>query len=327
MSHNIVSESVRRMLFLVPKLPKTVQFEITNKCNLACRMCPREALKVKFEHMPLAMFKKLVDKLKGVEEVILTGWGEPLYHPDIVEMVAYCKKKGFQTRFTTNGILLTEELMERLIKLGLDEIAFSVESVTPGKDEWGHINKSSLNNIEKLIKKRGKEGLPKITLQAMLQKGKKKDILDIVRWAGKKGVERVNLGRLYTRFNPGLEKPSLEEEKDIFNSAERLGNKLGVRVDSVQYGLFSGPLRFFYKRFKSLLHVRGKYCLKIFDYAYVNVEGMVTPCCLLPDNVMGDLNKQSLSDIWNGDKFNKRRKTPHPSCKDCDVMKIRRVVR
>lgn len=321
----MISEAVRRMFFIAPKLPRTVQFEITNQCNLACRMCPRNVLNVKFKHMELDLFKKLVDKLEGVEEVILTGWGEPLYHPDIVDMVKYCKKRGFETRFTTNGILMTENMMDEFIKAGLDEIAFSVETVKPVKDEWGHMNKSALMNIEKLIKKRGKRDLPRITIQAMLQKGRKQDILDLVRWAGKKGAERVNLGRLYTRFNPGLEKPSKDEEEDIFYSAEKLGNKLGVQVDCVQYGLFSGPSRFFYKRFKGLLHRGGKYCLKIYDYIYVNVDGRVTPCCLLPHNVMGDLKKQSLSAIWNGKVFRKRRENPHPSCKGCDVMKIRRV--
>jgi MoaA/NifB/PqqE/SkfB family radical SAM enzyme len=313
------------MLFLVPKLPRTVQFEITNKCNLACRMCPREALKVKFEHMPLAIFKRLVDKLDGVEEIILTGWGEPLYHPDIVEMVAYCKKKGFQTRFTTNGILLTEGLMDKLIKLGIDEITFSVESVRPGKDEWGHLNKSSLNNIEKLISKRKKDNLLKITLQAMLQKGKENDILEVIRWAGERGAERVNLGRLELRFNPELKRMSAEEEKKLFAKADKLAAEVGVQLDCVQYGLFSGVSRFFYKHLRHLLHRGGRYCLKIFDYAYVNVDGMVTPCCLLPHMVMGDLKKESLKGIWNGSRFKDFRKRESGFCKRCDVMRVRMV--
>jgi MoaA/NifB/PqqE/SkfB family radical SAM enzyme len=322
----MVSETVRRTFFIVPKLPKTVQFEITNRCNLACKMCPREFLKVKFKHMPLPMFKKMVDKLKGVEEVILTGWGEPLYHPDIVEMVKYCKSKGLAARFTTNGILLTERLMEDFIKVGLDEIAFSVETVRPhGKGEWGHMNRGALLNIEGLIRKKGVRIKPDITLQPMLQKGNKRNILDIIKWAGKHKIRRVNIGRLDTRFDPNLLRPTKKDEKDIFTSAERLGKSLGVQVDCVQYGLFSGISRAIYKRFKHLIHKRGKHCLKIFDYIYVNVDGMVTPCCLLPHDVMGDLKKRSLSAIWNSDKFRKRRNTPHPSCKNCDVMKIKMI--
>ena len=326
MVQNIVGETAGRMLFVVPKLPKTAQFEITNKCNLACKMCPREFLKVKFENMSFDDFKKMVDKLKGVKEIILTGWGEPLVHPDLLEMIRYCKEHGHEVRFTTNGLLLTQKLIDEIIDSDLDEIAFSVESIRPPKsDEWGHLNMSSLKNIQNLVKARGEDGHPKITLQAMLQKGAENDIRDIINWAAEHNIERVNLGRLDTRFDPNLKRMTVEEEKKLFGKADKLAAKLGVQLDCIQYGLFSGIPRRFYKSFKSLLHRRGKFCLKIYDYIYINVHGKVTPCCLLPLDVVGDLKKESLDDIWNGQKFKKRRHTPHPSCADCDVMKIRMI--
>ena len=43
--------------------------------------------------------------------IALVG-GEPLMHPDVVEIVRYCRELGFATSLTTNGFLLTRELLE-----------------------------------------------------------------------------------------------------------------------------------------------------------------------------------------------------------------------
>ncbi len=53
-------------------------------------------------------------------------------HPDIVELVRYAKSLGFdRVSMSTNGFLLTLELLADLEKAGLDQLQISVDRMTP----------------------------------------------------------------------------------------------------------------------------------------------------------------------------------------------------
>jgi MoaA/NifB/PqqE/SkfB family radical SAM enzyme len=62
--------------------------------------------------------------------IALVG-GEPLVHPDIVELVRYCRELGFATSLTTNGFLLTRKLVAQLEDAGLQVMQISVDRMTP----------------------------------------------------------------------------------------------------------------------------------------------------------------------------------------------------
>jgi len=69
---NIILETLRRIFFIPSKLPKTVQIEVTNEYNLDCKICPRKFLNIEYKDMDFGLFKKVIDKLEGVQEIILT---------------------------------------------------------------------------------------------------------------------------------------------------------------------------------------------------------------------------------------------------------------
>ena len=62
--------------------------------------------------------------------IALVG-GEPLMHPDMVEIVRYCRELGFATSLTTNGFLLTRKLLQELEDAGLQVMQISVDRMTP----------------------------------------------------------------------------------------------------------------------------------------------------------------------------------------------------
>src|SRR4030095_15756293 len=66
----------------------------------------------------------------GPRRLPLVG-GEPLVHPDIVELVRYCRELGFATSLTTNGFLLTPKLVAELEDAGLQVMQISVDRMTP----------------------------------------------------------------------------------------------------------------------------------------------------------------------------------------------------
>jgi MoaA/NifB/PqqE/SkfB family radical SAM enzyme len=323
MKMDFLEEFFRRFFYLQPPLPYTAQIEVTNECNLACPMCPRIDLKVPIKSMTLGTYKKIVDKLEGVRELVLTGWGEPLFHKDIIKMIKYAKNKGFKVRLTTNGTLLTEDLQDELLSSEIDEITFSVDEVRKSNKSLGHPLIKQLENIERFTKKR-RDKKPKVTLQSTIHKGKEKNILDIIEFASRIGAERVNLMRLDIRFQK-LPRPTVKQEKRLLKKAEKLGKKLGVQIDFLPHVALNGIARFFYRNLVPFLYRFGKYCPKTLGYIYINVDGQATPCCSLPLWSVGNLLKEDLEKIWKGQKFQKFREHDFQRkiCGKCDVLEAR----
>jgi len=138
--------------------PFKVRIEPTNYCDMKCKICPQSSWENSSEkgYINLNLFREIIDKLKGkVEYCGLFLGGEPLIHPDIVEMVRIANAAQLRPYFHTNGLALTEKKSEQLIKAGLDYISFSFEGVNRKKYE--SVRKGTnydvvLNNISTFLR-------------------------------------------------------------------------------------------------------------------------------------------------------------------------------
>ena len=115
---------------LLDRKPLQCSFYVTDRCNLDCSYCT-EYDNAK-PHPALADLKRWLHKVRslGTMRIALVG-GEPLLHPDIVEIVRYCRELGFATSLTTNGFLLNRELIRELDAAGLEVMQISVDRMTP----------------------------------------------------------------------------------------------------------------------------------------------------------------------------------------------------
>jgi molybdenum cofactor biosynthesis enzyme MoaA len=111
------------------KAPIEAQLIVTRRCNLSCGYCT-EYDKVS-EMIPLEVLQKRIDVLHRLRviNIGLLG-GEPLMHPDLPAIVAYGDRHS-QVSVTTNGFLLTEDLIRRLNDAGLLNMEVSVDSQEP----------------------------------------------------------------------------------------------------------------------------------------------------------------------------------------------------
>lgn len=314
---NIILETLRRIFFISSKLPKTAQIEVTNRCNLDCKMCPREHLNVEYKDMDFELFKILINKLKGVSEIILMGWGEPLIHPQIAEMIQYSHNAGFKTRLTSNAVLLNDKNINKIINTGLDEITFSIDSVH--SSDFGHTVTSQVENIKNFA---NKFPLFPITLQTTIYKNREEEIFGIIKFANKIKA-KINIGRLDMRFNNELKRPNFKEEKSIVLKLVEFGDKQGVLVNCMYHSIDKGFKRFAYKLIKGLLHQGGRYCLRIHDYIYVDLKGNIIPCGYLYKYNLGSLLKEDLKDIWHSKKNRQFRENQKKICKKCDMFQIK----
>lgn len=106
-----------------------VRYEVTDNCNAACVMCPRDLHKLGRPHgvMNQGNFENSIDEVVelGCKQIVLTGFGEPLIDKKLELKVAYAKSKGLRTYFISNASLLSRERAKKLINSGLDELRIS----------------------------------------------------------------------------------------------------------------------------------------------------------------------------------------------------------
>src|SRR2546423_11104205 len=110
--------------------PLQCSLYVTDRCNLDCAYCTE--YDNSRPHPSLDDLKKWIRKIRelGTMRIALVG-GEPLVHPNIVELVRYCRELGFATSLTTNGFLLTRKLIAELEEAGLQVMQISVDRMTP----------------------------------------------------------------------------------------------------------------------------------------------------------------------------------------------------
>lgn len=92
-----------------------VQIEITNECNLDCQYCLGRELKGKYIRL------ELLEKLDGFKDYILYGYGEPLLHPKLKEILNAIDGKII---ISTNGMV--DKNFKEIVEL-VDKIGISVD--------------------------------------------------------------------------------------------------------------------------------------------------------------------------------------------------------
>src|SRR5215469_5674980 len=124
--YNIL-ESAKR---LKDRRPLQCSLYVTDRCNLDCAYCTE--YDNSRPHPSIDDLRKWVGKIRelGTMRIALVG-GEPLTHPNIVDLVRYCRELGFATSLTTNGFLLTRKLVAELEDAGLQVMQISVDRMTP----------------------------------------------------------------------------------------------------------------------------------------------------------------------------------------------------
>lgn len=111
---------------------------VTNyRCNYRCVMCDLPLREAELRERGLAeldtdAMKGLLREFKdlGVSGIGFTG-GEPLLRGDIIDLLAYTKQLGMISHLNTNGSLLDEKMIMKIIDAKVDSINISLDGARP----------------------------------------------------------------------------------------------------------------------------------------------------------------------------------------------------
>ena len=121
------------------KMPgPVVIWNLIRRCNLQCKHCYSTSLDIDFkDELSTEQIKATIDDLKVAQvPVLILSGGEPLLRPDIFEITAYAKAKGFYVALSTNGTLINEDNIEQIKAADYQYVGISIDGLEEFHDEF-----------------------------------------------------------------------------------------------------------------------------------------------------------------------------------------------
>lgn len=275
-------------------LPMSISIEPTTSCNLRCPECPSG---LRSFTRPTGMlkddlFKNVIDQLASTLSYLTFYFqGEPYLNPKFLNMVRYASSKGIYTATSTNAHYLDDDNAKKTIESGLNRLIISLDGTTQETYEAYRVG----GNLEKVIqgtrnilrwRKELKSVTPHVVFQFLVVRPNEHQVKDVYALADKLGVDRVALktAQIY----------DYQHGSDLIPTQEKYSR---YRKDSA--GLYSIK--------NDLLD----HCWKMWHSCVITWDGKVVPCCFDKDahHVMGDLSKQTFTEIWKGEAYQEFRKS------------------
>ncbi len=258
--------------------PKMLTVEPTNRCNLNCPFClvglqnqlglaEHSKIPRGFGFMDFGLYEKIVKDAVdfGIQKMQLHFQGEPLLHKQFPDMVKLAKRYGISTQVFTNGLLLTEEYIELIIQSGLDNIRFSVDGASRETYEQNRVggNFEEVLNNMKITAERARGSRTRVEWQFIVMRNNEHELHRAQQMAKEIGI-------------PFIAKTFAESVPELV------------------------PRNPKYQR-----NLQTKACTDIYRAIAVFWNGDVVPCCydLEGKEIMGNIGKQTLSEVWNNPKY------------------------
>ena len=180
--------------------PDRMYVESTNVCNLRCVMCPTGLglLTRSKGFMDYELFTQIVDEMAPhVQTTTLHIWGEPLLHPRIHDMMAYCGRKGLHSEISTNATLLSAESSRKILDAGLGAIYLCLDGAT--RETYERVRRrgdfeQTRDNILRFVEMKNRRGGgPRVSVQIINIKPTAAEIEQFQDAWSIPGVDRVHI--------------------------------------------------------------------------------------------------------------------------------------
>lgn len=264
-----------------PPFPKEIFIDLTSFCNHSCIFCSNSKLKRK-ETMDPHLVKRVLQEAfeNGTRDIGLYATGESFLVKNLHEYVAEAKQIGYEYIFiTTNGSLASPERVKPILDAGLSSIKISISAGT--RESYKEIHKKDdfdkvLQNLKWIAEYRKESGLEYRIYVTMVYTDATKQEQNLLK---KMVIPYID------EWDPHL-----------------LTNQCGNKYNNNELGKIE----------KNNIRGRTKsrICFQPFKSFTVTPEGYISACVLDYQKylIVGDLNKQTLREIWTNKIYTAFRK-------------------
>lgn len=282
--------------------------ELTNKCPMKCVMCPRTKNMTRPQgFMDFDLYKRAIDELVAANKdyvnsriVWLHHFGESLLHPRFGDCIAYASGRGVRPALSINPIMLKDDVIDALLESKPYLLTMSLD---------GHDNESfyRIRGVKRSYNA-SHDSLLRFLDRKMKTKSRVQVIVSMIDFD--MNAESIKAQESYWRNIPGVDQ-FLCKDFSTWDGAAGDINALagdGRKANTVDRSAAA--------------------CTLPWEVMTVSWNGDVLPCCYDYDGkmVLGNMGKQSLSEIWNGEKLQSIRKefidnsVTNPLCRKCEKL-------
>lgn len=312
--------------------PTEINFQVTNECPLRCKMCNIPENKKDREELTVKEMKQVVDEVtewNDNEKYVSFVGGEALVRKDeTLEMIKYCKENGLHTTLVTSGVLLDDDLCQRLVDMNLDRIAFSIDGASKethnkirGKDVYG----KATTYLDKMLEIR--DGKPKVDVNTVIMKQNFEELPDIHEMARNKGVDEIFYQAVVPDNTYQGKSGSYESEvwidgdkeseiKDVMERLKELKDKHGMINNSKRY------LDLVPKYFTQRQDFDPGKCLAGYMGLNIDPYGDISICGFGPNINVRDGH---IKELWKSSEFKETRKKIRNCTRPCMMLCYRKA--
>jgi radical SAM protein with 4Fe4S-binding SPASM domain len=327
------SEDAKAKSDRILSAPLFVIWEITGLCNLRCEHCLSSAGEPLPDELSTEEAMKLLDYLEAMKvfNINLSG-GEPLMRPDIFDIIDYASRKKFSIDLLTNGVLVTEKVLNRLEDSSIFNVQVSIDGIEETHDRFrgrkgtyerainaikllkdanynvsisSTVTKQNMSEIPRIIDLAIDLGLPSFKTTFFMPTGR-----------GKSNIDKLVLTR---QDNKDFTHMMIEKKKEV-------GKSIFISSETDYPWLVDGLDK---KRLESMkLDESSKIsCTAGSSSFYITPDGKIAPCPFLRDFIAGDVRKSDIREIWdNSPTFDVFRNITRGSlkgkCGNCEYLGI-----
>ena len=273
----------KRKKITLSNKPTLYWLEPTNKCNINCVMCPNDKFTdEQLGFMHIDVFKSVIKKIKdSASSVYLLVSGESLLHKDIYTMIKYARKNNIRPLVNTNATtLVSERQREGLLTSGVEHVTFAFDGYDKESYEKIRVGAkydSVMSGVKAFLLEKKRRGL-KVPYVAI------------------------------TTLEVGLaDYEDLESQKQaFFQEFEGLPVDEFISKKPNTWGSeFSDTTLFETQKPDPVFNP----CGHLWSTMTILWDGTVVPCCFdfFKTYPLGNITKQSVEDIWNGEPMKKLR--------------------
>lgn len=286
--------------------------ELTYRCNERCVHCYADIPSNQKEELSTSEVFDVIDQLKdmGCMGVLLTG-GEVTLRPDFMEIARYVKQSGMLVDIYTNGLMVTDDIMDEMIELKPNSVSFSFYGGTPEVHDLVTTVKGSFEKSLKTMMTMKCAGIDTY-MKSVIMKENADDYENLLKLGKRLRIPvKGSISIMPTHRGKQADQHRLLD-RDSYIRILELEEQYGVRD------------------FSRDASKRGRYiCASGLDSMSIDPVGNIHPCNAHPE-VLGNVRENRLKDVWEKSEVLMRMRDVRPqdvsescaSCKDYNYCSV-----